>query len=165
MALGLLFGLLFLAAYVLQFTGTLFCLAAPKESGSKGLIIGSVICMIVSLLVGVLGYFEIRATAFDPYLSSGVSVLGTILFMLFLWKLARYIGRPDLARRALIVLLAAIGIGLFVSGSFAMNLGAIHPNLAGEASGWLLIGSLVAALVVFVLYANLVNAMRKALRP
>jgi len=166
-------GIAMLVGYLLVLIGPLFCLAVPAESGSKGFIIGSVVCTLASLAPLATTWLGIRFTPFDSSASSVISTLGAILFMLFLRKLSLYIGRPDLARRAMAVLISAIvicvlliGSALFVLGvraSSAVPGGAAAGGAAG--AGVLMLVLMIAALVVFILYANLVNSLRKALRP
>jgi hypothetical protein len=160
--------LMVVVGYILQIVGPLLCLAVPAESGSKGLIIGSVVCMLLSIFGMGLGWFGVQLTKIDPGLSSPTGILGSILFMLFLRQLSLYIGRPDLARRALIVLIGSILVPVLLVGTAFFTIGARFAGggAAAAGSGSLVIFVLLlAGLVVFIMYANLVNALRKALRP
>ena len=88
-------------------------------------------------------------------------IAGTVLFILFMRKLSQYIGRIDLAARARNVLialallfpLAAVVAFVMIGAAFA---GAIAVGLIGLVP-------MLCALIVFVMYANLINALRKAL--
>ncbi len=83
---------------VLMFIGPLLCLAVPSESGAKGLIIGSVVFQVANLVVSIIQ--PLAPQAIPPAVSSVFALagmVGLVLFILFMMKLAGYIGRKDLA--------------------------------------------------------------------
>jgi hypothetical protein len=84
-----------------------------------------------------------------------LGLVGLVLFVLFMKKLAEYIGHRDLAARARNVLIGfvitlSVGVVMVVSGMI----------------GQIVLGIpfVIAAVVALVMYANLVNWLRKALR-
>ena len=101
-----------LIASVLVFVGPFLCLTVPEETKSKGLIIGSIVLQVINfaflvlLLVG-FGLFglEIFAQAFGG--------LSAIFFVMLMRRLAQFIGREDLASRAIKDLV--LGIVVFLT--------------------------------------------------
>lgn len=149
-------------AFVLMFVGPLVCMAVPAETGAKGFLIGSVVFQLANLGFVIASIFISLPIATTPVMGGAVQVMGPIgflLFVMFLKKLSQYIGRDDLARSAqtiLVGILVIIGLGVVM----AVGLMGGVPILG-------LLGIVVAlgALILFVMYANLVNSLRKALRP
>jgi hypothetical protein len=118
-------GLLMSAASSLLSTiGRILCLTVPKQVGARALIYFSVAFDITALLLTVS-----RMIPGMQYLSgfSGlVNVLGIVLFVIFLKKLAIYINSNDLAQRASEVLsLWAVWAVLFVFGLVGASMSAI----------------------------------------
>ena len=144
---------------ILMSVGPLVCLAVPAETGAKGLLIASVLFQLASPANGVLPRLAPSAVpqGFQVVLQL-LSLVGFVLFVLFMKKLAEYIGRQDLALRARNVL---IGFGITLGLGLVMVLGMIRQI---EAVMLLFIPFVIAAVVALVMYANLVNWLRKALR-
>ena len=167
MALGAVFilgGLGVIVGSILNFVGPLVCLVVPAESGAKGLIVGSVIFQLANVIHSVV---VLVAPRLIPETTSKVlnllGLVAAVLFVLFMKQLSEYIGRPDLAARARNVLVAAAAlfvIGVVVAVAIAATAG--PAGLAGL--GLLMIVLLIGALIVFVMYANLIDALRKALQ-
>jgi hypothetical protein len=148
-----------LLGFLLLFVGPLMCLAVPAESGAKGFVIGSVLLQVPSLLSAI--FYQILPRVSPVAVSAVVQILGMIsfvLFVLFLKRLAQYIGRADLCRRARNIL---VGLAILLS------LGAVYVALL--YSRILSIDIIymfplgIGVLIVFVMYANLVNDLRKTL--
>ena len=177
LALGVtaLAGLGVIVGSILNFVGPLVCLAVPAESGAKGLIVGSVILQLGSVTHTVL--LVVAPGVISGPMSTAMNLLGIVaalLFVLFMKQVSAYIGRPDLAARARNVLLAAAA--LFLTGvlgtvaslatagpegvrSLAMDGPGALPGLA-----LLMMVLAIGVLIVFVMYANLIDALRKALQ-
>jgi hypothetical protein len=183
MAVPPLFGIF--VAFILLLVGPIVCLAVPEETGAKGLIVGSVICQVVNLVASVVN--AIAPGLIPPPLLMVLGLCGiaaNVLFVLFMKKLSEYIGRLDLSARAnnvligigvlaglfVVVFVAALGTGfaVAVAGPAAMGRGAAPAAAAGLGMACaMLVGGLallIAGLVVFVLYVNLIDGLRKALR-
>ncbi len=148
-----------IAAAIMMFVGPLFCLSVPAETGAKGLIFTSVGLQFVNLLVAM------NQLVFHAALPQGVSqlvqlsgVVGAALFVLFMRKLAKFIGREDLAKRAGSVLTMGIVLILLTTGATIGAAFAPGIRVLGLVTG-------ILGLIVFVRYADLVNSLRKALKP
>jgi len=162
-------GIGLVVACVLLLVGPLVCLAVPAQSGARSYLIGSVVFQAASIAYAVLA--NLAPVPIPPAVSlilSLLGVVGTVLFILFMKKLAEYIGHRRLADRArnlLATLVATVVLG------GVLGLGAVVLTTAGIPAGTLglVIGALgllvlMLGLIAFVMYANLINALRKALR-
>ena len=157
------------AACILMFAGPLVCLAVPSESGARGLIIGSVVFQLANLsYVIVLQFLPVEIPAAVDLVLSLLGLVGTVLFILFMKKLAEYIGRERLAARArnlLITLAVLVALGaVVVAAAVAEALEGFPVGIPGMATVLLGLVVVVLGLIVFVMYANLIDALRKALR-
>jgi hypothetical protein len=152
---GVPLGLAVIGAALMMFVGQVLCIAVPSESGARGLILGCVILNVVSFVVSV---------ATSPAIGEGggggnlLGMTGALLFILFLRKLSHYIGRDDLGARAGRVLV------LFLVSAGAVAVGVFMAVARVSTSPLLFALGGVLALVTFVLYVNLINAVRRALR-
>ena len=144
--------------------GPWFCLGVPTATGAKGLIIGSVLCSGVGLLYSVaVAITLVPQSATIGMVANVLGAVGSVLFILFMRRLAVYIGRDDLVRRANRVLILgavmfAAGLAFGILGVGAIAAGALNPLLI-----LLPVILLILGLVLFVMYANLVNYLRKAI--
>jgi hypothetical protein len=151
--------LVFLAADGLMFVGSLVCLAVPAESGAKGFLLGSIVFQLADVGAAILRQFAsgMVSPILDVVLQL-VGLVGFVLFVLFMKKLSEFIGRDDLAHKArniLVGMVVAIGIGTV----------AVAGKVAGvTAMAMLMIVVVIGGLLLFVMYANLVNFLGKALR-
>ncbi|MEX2139766.1 MAG: hypothetical protein WD894_10930 [Pirellulales bacterium] len=155
----LLCGLGLIVGYTLGLIGTFMCLATPQETGAKGLITTSVVLMVIALVMTIANVaVENMALA---GLANILSVAGGIAFILFLKKLAEFIGAIHLARRAQSILIAlVVGVGLLI-----VSLGiAVTGGGAAIIAGLVIFVLMIGGLVVFVMYANLINNLRKAIQ-
>jgi hypothetical protein len=159
--LGLLLG------YGLNLVGTFMCLATPEETGAKGMITTSVIITVVSLVLTIVN-FIVNNNAVAG-VAGILSVIGGICFILFLKRLAGFIGALHLEQRARSILIAlAVGVGFLIL--LLVLMVGMEPN-APRAGGGILAGIAITSLVltigglvVFVMYANLINNLRKAIQ-
>jgi hypothetical protein len=153
---------------LMMFIGQIVCLAVPPESGARGLIIGTVVLHAAGFVISfAAGFSSAQAQAqAGPGAASQVNggagnllgFIAAILFILFLRKVSQYIDRPDLASRASNILrLMLVIVALFVMA------GILVAAKAAFAPLFMFVGA-VAALVMFVMYVNLINSLRKALR-
>lgn len=176
--LGILAGLGALAALVamvLFVVGQCMCCAAPEESGTKGLVIGSTICLFVSLGLSLAGFFFSAVASEQRGAREGFAVIAAgflllagilgianhILFVLFLRSSARYFRNQQLAASAgtyqvlfvifVVFYLLALGLAIVMSADVR----------AGPAAGVFLviigIGLLVFFLVLFLYFLDLLN--------
>lgn len=158
-SLGMAFGSL------LMLLGPMICLSAPAESGGKGFVIGSVLLQfpaVVQVLVHQLAPQILPLAVILPLwvtiVAQVLGWIGFVLFVLFLRKLAHYVGREDFSRRARNVL---IGLAkLCVVGTVFAVVSYAEIFVVGIFFGLSLV---LGGLIVFVMYANLVNDLRKTL--
>ncbi len=148
-----------IAGSVLIFVGPIVCLAVPQESGAKGLLIGSVVCQVANIVYSVAEFLTPELFILPVKLTLNLSgTLGLILFILFMKKLANFIHRPDLSSKAIYVL---VGGALMVVVAILIAVLVTLKTISGLSIVLIPIG----ALIVFVMYANLVGYLRKALAP
>jgi hypothetical protein len=163
-----LFGLvltLFVAAIVADVVGRLLCLAMPSEDmTAKTLAVLSVVFGLAALAIcgwqaSTLLFSRPRPPAFVEQLASPLGLIGSVLFLLFLRSLAQYVGRPDLARWALLVLaVAAVTFAAYTT-LFIWSLVADKPLLY-SLWGLTVVG---LALAMLILYGNLLVKLRGAM--
>jgi len=158
--------LLFLSSFgfavgiLMTIIGPILCLSVPEATGAKGLITGSVLLQFVNLLLGMVSIFGFGLPPAARAISSMFWVGAGVLFVLFMRRLASFIGRTDLASKARNVLIfaAVIVLGFLV-------IGVLQFSGAPDVLGIISLPLLIFALVAFVMYANLINSLRKAIRP
>lgn len=151
-----------LVGYLMILIGPFFCLSVPEESGGKGLIIASVIFTVfgVALSIGstVLEFTEGGAlTRIIDAVNSLVGIAASLLFLLFLGRIARYIRREDLQYRVT-TLLASIGILVVLT-----VLILVAAIFVGETVLMFMAMIAVGGLLVFVMYASLVHSLYSAI--
>jgi hypothetical protein len=140
--------------------GTLFCIAVPVGIGLRPSAIATVILQsaFVGLIVLEMAYWR----AFPWYaIGSGIFALfASASFLIFMLRTSLYIQRDDLVRRTRNVVF--IGLGVFAGTlAVAFLVETDDPSVSG------LIGMVSCGfsyLVLFVAYANLVNALADAIR-
>jgi hypothetical protein len=153
-----------IAGMILEIVGPLVCLAVPAETRTKGYIVGSVLLQWANLAPAIL--IEVFRIQLHLAIQESLNLIGFaafVLFVLFMKGVAEYIARPDLAARArnilvvMGVLVAGIVVAMLVivSGTFGSGLALLGAILA--------FAMFIVAVVVLVMYANLVNTLRKAL--
>lgn len=161
--------LMMLASFVLTTVGPMLCLVVPKRSGAKVYVAVSVVLLMVSVISTGMRLLGIRILAAELYgLTLFTTLLGWLFFLVFLRKLSLYIGHAKHASRASTIMTGyGAVIGVAVIGGLVLD----SPNLGAGPDGlvvWsavFVLGLLGAGLVVFVSYANLINELRKLLRP
>ena len=142
--------------------GVCLCTTVPSESRAKGLAISSAVMLGLQVAATVVGGFGLgfgTAGLFGSFAMNLFSSISMLLFVLFMRNLSFYIHRGDLARRALRVLILQL-LMIFGGGVFLVFL--------IRSGGGLAIGggimAMLAALIIFVMYANLVNDLGTAIR-
>lgn len=150
-------GFLMLVGYLMLIIGPFFCLTAPEETGAKGLIIGSIACQVVVLFLSVAPMLGIAIPEMISSVSGLVATIGSTLFVLFMMKIAGYIHRDDLRLQGRTILLGAVLLFVLMLASIA------GVAVFGAIASGFTIGVAVGILVLFVMYANLVNALYKAI--
>jgi hypothetical protein len=158
--LGMLFTLgISLVAGMLDVAGKLLCLAVPEKSRSSGIISASVACTLSSLIIGLVGQFSPAIGSELKALGGLLSALAYILFLIFLRRLAMYIGHLELAANAWSILIASVLVATAYAGLLAMVASGVAASLPLP---FIILGLGLAALVVFILYANLITYLRRA---
>ena len=169
-------GLLFVALWgitaggIMALLGRLLCLFVPAESGARPLIAVSVAIEVFGTICAVAdrvapGQIPQRLTS----VLGLVNIVGTLLFILFMRKLAEFVGRPDLARRAMnVVILSLVLCGVFILAFVAGPTFFVADKKTGPAMSPILaipmFAVVIGGLVAFVMYANLIRVMAKLLR-
>ncbi len=147
--------------------GPFFCLAVPAESGAKGMVTASVICTLLSIALALGGEFEVLDLRLAK-MGNLIGLIGSICFMIFMKNLARFIGREDLARRAVRVLVAgSVVFVLWIGTAVTVALQAASNQFArggAVSAGLIMLVVGLAGIIVFVMYANLVDALRKGIK-
>jgi hypothetical protein len=150
-----------LAGFALVNLGPFLCLSAPAGHGLRPLALASVLTILLIWLSVMLGSTVNGLPWFAVGGSSLLLVVAFAFFLAFLHRLSRVIGRDDLRRRCKFVFfLGATVILLMLGQAFLARMATVANPL------WLVLGMAVflSVLVLFVGYANLVNAIANAIR-
>ena len=153
-------GLGLIVGYILSLVGSVMCLATPEETGAKRLITTAVVLMIIALAMRLVNYAMNNAAI--EGVANLFSVIGGITFIVFLKKLAEFVGADHLARRAQNILVAlVIGVALLV---LSVAIVVMEDQAAIVVAGFIGLVLIIGGLIVFVMYANLINNLRKAIQ-
>lgn len=160
LAVLLVTGIGMLLISLMSLIGGAMCLTVPRESGGKGFVIASVAIHGLNLLLLFGGGFFGFATT-ESLIMSLVNAVSVVLFLLFLRSLASFIDRSDLRRRAsrMLTFTCVYGVALIII--------AMIPGPGPAAFSFTLVAGLViviGALIMFVMFANLVSDLSKAIR-
>ena len=141
---------------VLDLVGKCLCLAVPREARARELIVGSVtaLCIWLGLFVlnqFVLYNFQLRILALI------ISPLSTMLFILFIKRIAEFMTRRDLMDRAQTLLVLWIILYVCAGGILTMQ----FFDLAGSAGLILLMGLTVLILLLVFCGAVPASACRR----
>jgi hypothetical protein len=159
-------GMLWLAGGLVGFIGSLFCLATPRETGARGLIFTSVGAALILALMFFIEILEaLKLVAPLPGTINAVMRLvfgvAAVTFILFLWRLNRFVGRQLLARCSAIgavYLLTAtmtqLGIDAYLS---------THPEAVPSMPGLIVFGLFIAYAAGMLVCAALSRATRRAI--
>ena len=156
-----------LIGYLMMFVGPFRCLSAPAAARGRGLIIGSVVCQTLPVIT-VFGSFLLQISWLDlpaptrggPFeiAIAGLGLASQILFVLFMRRIAAFIGRMDLVAHARNIL---IGAALMASCFAIQGIAHLVARNPGDALAGM--GAL-AAFIVFVLYLGLLVRLRRAIK-
>lgn len=146
--------------------GQAMCCAVPTESGARSFAIGAVICMALSIALGMAGGAMQGAVAppagggaafqanTHPLQSVGnlISLVGSVLFILFMRKVAQFLGEVDLASSAtkFLIFMIAVPFVAMVLAVFAVVAGVGAAGAGGNPSGGPFFGILIGGGCVFV---------------
>ena len=144
--------------------GACLCATVPRETEAKGWIVASVAFQTAGFLQGLAALLFGFGAANGSPLSAIIPTVSVILFMVFLMKLGTHICRPDLSRRAkrimILIIVGATSVALAgIMGVTVRSISANRPELL-----LVLVFGLLYALIVFVMYANIINAFGKYIR-
>jgi hypothetical protein len=146
-------GLVIFAAAIGTLVGQVKCSSVPAESGAKGLATGAALCIVGNVALSMIGgASEIPAL---NLLGSLLSLIGYLLFILFIRRAAASLSNFDLADSAGHFLMFGVaafvfGIGLGVVGAIAQL-----PVLLGLLG----LGLFVVGIVTFVWYLRLIKGL------
>lgn len=164
------FGLMVIGSLTIL-AGQMMCTTVPTRSGARTAAIFSVICQLAGLLSGFAGGLLGLAIGAVGGLRLATPA-AFVLFFVFMRRLAGFLQRPDLQRRTSYVMYGAAALiaGVVVFGLVStatwlwqdpMNEVMVQVTGIGLLIGGT--GLLLGGLVLFVTYANLVNALSKAI--
>jgi hypothetical protein len=184
-----LFGLLIVALMglvigaLLGFIGLCLCCTAPAESHVKGLAIGSVVCSVCAIVLGVINFLLMVAA--DPWqrglflagpdLQLGVALLlggltllthvvAVDLFILFLKGLSRFFDNPSLARKAngfLVLYALFVGVAVVFNLMPIMVFREIHGPPREGVEGMLFCLGLLTLFFFVVVFLSLVDLVTR----
>jgi hypothetical protein len=159
--------LLSLMGAVLSLVGALFCLATPSETRARGLIFTSVGATLVALLLAFFNFLQqMRLVAQLPaafnYAAPLLIVASIVSFLWFLRRMNQFIGRRNLARRAIVVIVY-VGFLIAIDVLSVLSLGDWFARLFTALTVLVFFGMIIVHAIGLVLYANLVTNTRKAI--
>jgi hypothetical protein len=179
-AVTIVLGLSEIALVILWFVGVGMSCATPGESGGKGLAVGSLICSVLTLLLGLVALLFIIVLASGPHgggpdrnilplvMAGFASLIGLVAFILFLFYLrsvASFFGNNGLAANIvtffIVTLLFLVGM---IGVSVLAGLREVDQLFAGRvgAAGAVLMPIVILAVYVLLLgwFIYLVSATR-----
>lgn len=148
-----------LISWLMLIIGPFFCLSVPDESGAKVLIGTSILFQLSGFMILVASGIGLGDLPFGRLISQFCGTIGVLLFVCFQMKIARFIRREDLRKKAIDVLIGSILL-IVVAGLTTVSL--IHSGTQGPGFIGIIFTGL-GALIVFVMYANLINYLAKAI--
>jgi hypothetical protein len=150
-------GITILGAAIAVIVGQCMCTAVPELSGARGLAIGAAVCMVGNILFSFVG--GAVANPAVSGLGSLVSIIGSVLFILFIRRAAMYLNDHQLATSAIrfIIFGVSLFVGFFV---FAVVAGVLQMPAMFAVVGVVFI---VAALVGFIWYMRLIKSLMTAI--
>ena len=166
----------------MKLIGSLRCLATPAETGARGLIVVSVVTEVLSVLLflglemGLAWQLAqpLASTAAIRFVQPLLGITALVTFILFLRKLALFLGRPDLVRHAVdLLILTGLLIGIYLAVDVVLPIvlwnnaapGLPRAGLGPMAELIFVAGvtMLVLLCVALIKYVNLLGAMRSAI--
>jgi hypothetical protein len=148
-----------IVAAIIGLAGKLLCLSVPPSVGASAIIYTSAGIEVATVILQAARFFVALPPSLAP-IAVMAGIVAYVLFVVFLKRLADYIGRPDLAKLAEHVLsTGAFGIVLFFGGYFVGALLDVGRTLGGLM---ILFGAIVL-LVAFVRYARVLHGLKAAI--
>ena len=148
-------------SWLMVIIGPFFCLSVPSKSGAW-VLIGSILFQLTGLflLIGLRTGADLPPALQLLIQFSGVA--GWVLFILFLMMVARIIGREDLRRRGINLLIGSVMLVVLSIAAVYLSSTINRGNMesVGLIAGFL---TVAGALVLFLMYANLINYLAKAI--
>lgn len=150
--------------------GTVLCGSVPRISGARYYMLASLVCQWLGIATCFAAIFSARPNAGLAGVNAGpvsgenvgslLLLTSFLLFIAFMRQTARYIGRVDLqARGTRLLVMTPVMIVLFMAAAFIAR---SQAPLAITIS-WIAIPLVIAVLMLFVMFANLVSALAKAI--
>jgi MFS family permease len=153
---------------ILNLVGSLFCMATPPETRAQGYISASVGTMIGALAIQIGNVLGIVQDVLQP-VNVILMAVSAITFVLFLRRMADFMGRRDLMARAKSVMAWLIALIALVGVIFGLSLFATTMVNRDQALGILgligivSLGTLIVGLVTAVQLTSLVAAIRRVI--
>jgi hypothetical protein len=146
-------GLLVIGASIGILVGMVRCTNVPQESGAHGYAVGAIVCVVGNFLLSLAG--SSADTEVLPAIGSLVSLIGWVLFILFIRRAAAYLRDYELASSA----------GKFLGFMVFMMGGAMALFLLAASGPPVLLGLggfcvLIASLVGLIWFLRLVRGLR-----
>ncbi len=141
--------IMFIAGTILGLVGRIMCLSVPDDFSAAGVIYAAVICDVTVVLISAASWI-VDLPELVSSLSSLLSLASTILFLVFLKKIAAYIDDNTSERRSGNVL------NLLIATFVVVIVGVFLPPL--------LIVAMLIALVGFIMYVLLLMGLMKSLK-
>jgi len=147
-----------LTALLVMNVGPLLCLSVPSGYGLRSFAMATVVAQVCTGASFLVSYRV--APMYLNFLTLALTVATASLFLLFLHRIAQCIGRDDLVKRSRRVGLSG-GILLFAIFPLMRISDVMQPSY--QMSIVIAVGLISGAVVVMVMYANLINTLSKAI--
>ncbi len=141
--------IMIIAGTILGLVGRIMCLSVPDDFSAAGVIYAAVICDVTVVLISAAGWI-VDLPELVSSLSSLLTLASTILFLVFLKKIAAYIDDNTSERRAGNVL------NLLIATFVVVIVGVFLPPL--------LIVAVLMVIVGFIMYVLLLMGLMKSLK-
>ena len=149
-----------LVGFLLVNLGPLSCTTVPSGIGLRSFAVTTVVAQFVSITLALPQVVRFVVSPWFAIAALLCAVFASTMFLIFLYRTAKYIRRPDLVRQARNVFLIA---GIVISGTLAVAF-FVDSNDMGTPSLIAIVASVFAFTLLFVAYANVVNAVSDAIR-
>lgn len=149
--------LLAIVGGIMDIVGKVFCLAIPDKTQATTVIQVSVACTLIGLVLNIVS--QVTGNQVLSQISSLLSLVAAVVFMIFLIRLGRSLGRFDLADKAKTIL---TGSFVLVAAILVAFVGAALQAIPAAFAGILVFVTMIGLLILFVMYVNLISAMKQA---
>jgi hypothetical protein len=155
-------------AQILSIVGQFSCLDVPEKVKATGPIYAAVALSVTSIALSIASAIPaVAAPAWAGQVAQLLSTAGSICFLVFLRRLAEFLGDPKQISRAGFVLVGTIIVIALAIVLVVLSLGMAGGGQPGGGNVAVItllgLGLVVFGLVVFVSYANLVDGLRKTI--